>query len=329
MKLGFSGTAAVTLQAALLVFLSFGSARAQPTVSLIGASEKVCQLTGDIDWETAAPTAARTLTNFGLDAVDLGYPVENRGKLILLFGDAWPSNPGGPGGEMSPNDAVGSTIRKAVPTHDACLELTINHTTKPKLAFYPATIVGPTRISQGWFNVPSGGVGVGGALDAFFWTNHCASPKPLFPTPNDPLARPPGDAKCPETEARSSVGAGALARSTDGGHSFTYLAAMPIGFVYSLGINTQKLKALPAGHCPQGNASVSTSSACRAIARAFHTLHTPGPALSASRRRGATSPVSGPAACQTLSRTMSGCAVALGRRRPNQPDGARPETPRS
>jgi hypothetical protein len=41
-------------------------------------SQKVCQLTGDVDWETGQPTAARTLTNFGLDAVDLGYPVEQK-----------------------------------------------------------------------------------------------------------------------------------------------------------------------------------------------------------------------------------------------------------
>ena len=78
-------------QAALLVFLPFGAAlTAQPTLSLVGGSEKVCQLTGENDWETTTPgsphpTAAKTLTNFGLDGVDLGYPVENRGTLILLF----------------------------------------------------------------------------------------------------------------------------------------------------------------------------------------------------------------------------------------------------
>src|SRR5260221_6380849 len=36
----------------------------------IGSSEKVCQLTGDTDWQTGQPTAARTFRNFGLDAVD-------------------------------------------------------------------------------------------------------------------------------------------------------------------------------------------------------------------------------------------------------------------
>jgi hypothetical protein len=42
---------------------------------------------GDTDWETGQPTAARTFRNFGLDAADLGYPVEHAGKLIMLFGD--------------------------------------------------------------------------------------------------------------------------------------------------------------------------------------------------------------------------------------------------
>jgi len=55
--------------------------------SRIGSSEKICQLIGDVDWETGRPTAARTFANFGLDAADLGYPVEHDGKLILLFGD--------------------------------------------------------------------------------------------------------------------------------------------------------------------------------------------------------------------------------------------------
>jgi len=247
MRVAFSIATVTAAQAAVLLCLSFGYALAQPTVSLIGNSEKICQLTGEVDWETGAPTAARTLSNFGLDAVDLGYPVENRGKLILLFGDTWPSKPGGPGGEIGPNDAVGVTVRTAPPTKDQCLGLTINHTTRPKLAFLPPTIVRPPQIAQGWFNVPSGGVSVDGALNAFFWTDHCASPQHLLPSPHDPLARPAGNVKCPETDRRNSVGAGVFARSVDEGRSFTNVAAMPIGFVYSLGINTQKFVGLPDG----------------------------------------------------------------------------------
>ena len=80
----------------------------------IGETQKVCQLTGDIDWETGRPTAARTLTNFGLDATDLGYPVDHNGKPVLLFGDSWPPPHGaGPLAEVIPDDAVGR-LRESV-----------------------------------------------------------------------------------------------------------------------------------------------------------------------------------------------------------------------
>ena len=65
-------------------------------LSLVGSSTKVCQLVGETDWATGNPTAARTLSNFGLDAVDLGFPVDSGppGPLYFLFGDALP--PGHP-----------------------------------------------------------------------------------------------------------------------------------------------------------------------------------------------------------------------------------------
>src|SRR3982074_1793670 len=76
-----------------------------------GNSEKICQLTGDTDWQTGRPTAASTFSHFGLDAVDLGYPVEHAGKLILLFGDSWPAHhAGGAAGEIPPDDAVGVVV---------------------------------------------------------------------------------------------------------------------------------------------------------------------------------------------------------------------------
>lgn len=209
----------------------------------------MCQLTGDIDWETGLPTSARTLTRFGVDAVDLGYPVEQEGKLVLLFGDTWPSNPSGPGGEVSPNDAVGVVKRTALPTSNACLGLTIHHTPPAYLtvaSFIPATIVGPTPVKQGWFNVPSGGVSIGGALDTFFWTNHCSKPHKLLPSPNAPLARPSGDSNCPETDERNSIGKGVLARSSDMGFTFRHVVSMPVGFVYSIAVNLRSVD-VPSG----------------------------------------------------------------------------------
>jgi hypothetical protein len=112
-----------TLLAANLLLIGWAAAGANengapPPPVRIGTSEKICQLTGDIDWETGQPTAARTFSNFGLDAVDLGYPVEHGAKLILLFGDSWPPpHGGGLAGEIPPDDAVGVTTRREPPPH--------------------------------------------------------------------------------------------------------------------------------------------------------------------------------------------------------------------
>lgn len=72
-------------------------------VTRVGTSEKICQLTGETDWETGRPTAAKTLSNFGLDGVDLDFPVETGKNLILLFGDSSPPpHGGGARGEIPP-----------------------------------------------------------------------------------------------------------------------------------------------------------------------------------------------------------------------------------
>jgi hypothetical protein len=216
-------------------------------VRMIGDTEKVCQLTGEKDWDTGQPTAARTFSNFGLDACDLGYPVEHDGKLIILFGDSWPPpHGGGPAGEIPPDDAVGMTTRTAPPNKEdgRCLEITVHHT--PAKKFAPAAIVGPNRVKQGFFNVPSGGVSVGGALYGFFWTNHCSDPNKLSPSPGDPLVRPPAQGGCPETDDRNSVGRGVLARSDDDGRTFSNVVPMPEGFVYTTAANTGPLQDVPA-----------------------------------------------------------------------------------
>jgi hypothetical protein len=220
---------------------------ASASIRMIGDTEKICQLTGDVDWDTGRPTAARTFSNFGLDACDLGYPVEHNGKLIILFGDSWPPpHGGGPAGEIPPDDAVGMTTRAAPPNKEdgRCLEVTVHHT--PAKKFAPGAIVGPTRVKQGFFNVPSGGVSVAGSLYGFFWTNHCSAPNKLAPSPGDPLVRPPASAGCPETDDRNSVGRGVLARSDDDGRSFSNVVPMPTGFVYATAVNTGPQPDIPA-----------------------------------------------------------------------------------
>ena len=211
--------------------------RAPQPLKLVGETEKVCQLTGDVDWETSRQTAARTFSNFGLDACDLGYPIEHNGKLILLFGDSWPPpHGGGPAGEVPPDDAVGVTTRQSPPNRDdgKCLALEVHHAGR---RFSPATITGPTRVKQGLFNVPSGGVSVEGALYAFFWTDHCAQPSDLSRTPDEPLARPRPSQACPETDDRNSIGRSVLARSDDEGRTFSHVVQMPTGFNYVGAVN--------------------------------------------------------------------------------------------
>jgi hypothetical protein len=227
--------------------LHLTAADAQPRpLTRIGNSEKICQLTGEKDWETGRPTAAKTFSKAGLDAVDLGYPIEHQGKLILLFGDSWPPpHGGGPAGEIPADDAVGVTTRTEPPTKDACLQLQINHNRSGEKRFAPATVAGPTRVKQGFFNVPSGGVSAAGALFAFFWTNHCSDPNDLQPSVDRPLSRPPPTPKCPETDDRNSVGRSVMAQSKDEGRSFSQVVPMPTGFVYATAVDSSPLTDLP------------------------------------------------------------------------------------
>src|SRR5579863_7540346 len=81
------------------------------TLSLATPSAKICQLTGQNDWASGQPTAAQTLSNFGLDSVDLGFPVESGAALYFLFGDSFPLTHGY--SSVPPDDALGYTTRTA------------------------------------------------------------------------------------------------------------------------------------------------------------------------------------------------------------------------
>ncbi len=230
-----------------LAAVSAAETGAPAPVTRIGATEKICQLTGDIDWETGRPTAARTFANFGLDAADLGYPVEHLGKLVLLFGDSWPPpHPPGSPAEAPPDDAVGIVLRREPPGNDGnCLGMRVNTRFRFRKRFAPAVITGPVPIKQGFFNVPSGGVSAAGGLYAFFWTNHCAAPNPLLPSPGDPFVRPQPSQRCPESNDHNSIGKGIMARSGDDGRTFNRALPMPVGFVYSTAVNTNLQASLP------------------------------------------------------------------------------------
>ncbi len=205
--------------------------------TLVGASQKVCQLNGDTDWESNTPTAAQTLTNFGMQAADLGAPVDSGGStLYFLFGDTWPADhPPKSVPEVPPDDSVGTSTLTAPPTSTTCLGLQLE-TSAPK------TLARPTvtpAIDQGYFNVPSGGVYAGTSLYAFFWTNHCSKPNPLPVSPSNPLKRPGSTKACPESDSLNSVGNSVLGQSA-GTSDIAFnqpmvgsaAVTMPSGFVY-------------------------------------------------------------------------------------------------
>ena len=217
------------------------------TLSLVGSSVKVCQLVGETDWAGKQPTAARTLSNFGLDAVDLGFPVDSgAGPLYLLFGDAVPNgHPPGSPPTLPPDDALGWTVRTAPPDSKTCLDLQLA-TSAPRTFAHP-TVRPP--IQQGTFNVPSGGVFVDGKFYAFFWTAHCMFPGPLMPNPKAPLSLPPASALCAQIPVNNSVGRSVLAVATPanpvsfrlittpGPWRLNQLPRMPSGFVYVTAAN--------------------------------------------------------------------------------------------
>lgn len=197
---------------AFVAALALVSSRAEAeTLSLVGASNKICQLTGDTDWATGAPTAARTWTNAKLFAVDLGYPVDSgAGGLYFLFGDAWPLGhiPLDP---LFADDAMGFTTRTAVPDTSTCLDMQLE-TSAPGQFGHPTVW---KQIEQGTFNVPTGGVFLDGTLYAFFWTNHCPAPNALTPDPAAPLTLPAPSAHCTEVPAvGTSLGMSQLAEAS-------------------------------------------------------------------------------------------------------------------
>jgi len=226
---------------AIVILATLSTPAAAASLTLVGSSAKVCQLTGDTDWLTGQPTAAQTNTRHGLDAVDLGFPVDSGfGPLYFLFGDARPATTPNP---IPPDDAVGVTIRTSPPNATTCLDLRL-------VTAMPGTFAHPTvtpAILQGAFNVPTGGVFVDKTFYAFFWTDHCVSPlTPLPPMPDAPLQFPAPSAGCPEIPLYNSIGRSVLARAPVNPAAFEQIriarrpfppfpppfAGMPSGFVY-------------------------------------------------------------------------------------------------
>ena len=230
------------------VACSAGSAHAT-TLSVVGASSKVCQLTGQSDWLSGQTTNAQTITNYGLKGVDLGFPVESdTGQLLLLFGDTNPSgHVGNPPPSLPPDDAVGFTTRTAAPDSLGCLDMQMFTATPHVLARPTVT----AAIQQGSFNVPTGGIDVSGQVFAFFWTNHCTFPDPVPPNPATPLVWPAPGPGCLEFVLNNSIGLGVLASASPANPlAYTQAATLPAnGFVYVTAAQTPpRRRPIPRGH---------------------------------------------------------------------------------
>jgi hypothetical protein len=242
---------------AVVLIASRASGQVVTFFTLIGASQKVCQLNGQTDWATGTPTAAQTETNFGMIAGDLGAPVDTGGPMLyLLFGDTRPADhPPGSVPEVPPDDSVGTSTLTTAPVSSTCLGLQLATTSSA-----PPTLARPKMtpaIDQGSFNVPSGGVYVGTSLYEFFWTNHCLKRGLPVPSPADPLLLPAATPDCaetvsstpsPGTASLNTLGLSVLGQMGSSDVSFSQPtvsgtpATMPSGFVY--------VNAVDATHAP-------------------------------------------------------------------------------
>jgi hypothetical protein len=231
--------AMLTAAAAVLVLVVPAEAE---TLSVVGASTKICQLTGQTDWLTGQPTDALTQSRYGLTGIDLGFPVESdSGTLYFLFGDAVPNgHPPGSNPAVPPDDGLGKTTRTSPPDGTTCIDLRFVGSGGSPLG-HPTVM---PAIRQGSFNVPTGGVSVDQRIYAFFWTNHCVFPDPVGPNPGTPLSlpTPPPGSACPETPASNSLGRSVLAYAWPARplaftqvappYPVTFVPQMPHGFVY-------------------------------------------------------------------------------------------------
>jgi hypothetical protein len=147
-----------------------------------GSSQKVCQLTGEIDKQLNQATVNQTETRWGLVGNDLGYSFEHDGKLFFLFGDSVPTpsfngRPNGPNSALrlpDDNDAIAFTSDTSL---DHCLKLDFMHSTNG--AFQNPVVLnaqGQPAITLRTDEIPLAGISDGGRMYVFFGTDN-----PVYP----------------------------------------------------------------------------------------------------------------------------------------------------
>jgi hypothetical protein len=196
-----------------------------------GPSQKVCQLTGEEDWDTLEKIAARTGADkdYGFSGADGGNPVEyssinHPNGMALFFGDSRFNPPRGDANnpEDLPDDALGWVSPQTPPTKENCLGVMEINPKSPTVV--PA-------IKQGLFNTPTGGISSDGSLYGFFWTAHCLHDK-------DPT-------RCPDFDSLNKWGHGELARYKDNDETFVDPVPMPRDFALSTAVDSGAAVGLP------------------------------------------------------------------------------------
>jgi hypothetical protein len=211
--------------------------RAQ-NITYRGRSERICQLTGDVDVQTGALTRNNTAGKFNLGKTDLGYPVDDGQEIALYFGDSRDRRGIGATSERGRDDAVGFSYQRAVPSPTDCLA--IDHVPTyvdplGELRFLPLEVLAlpaPPIFSQGLFNVPQSGFAVGSTKYTIFWTNHCAFPdRPYCPVYGLPF---------------NKWGRAVVTRNTSP-WTFQELFTFPEVLTYTAAINSERILDIPAG----------------------------------------------------------------------------------
>ncbi len=146
----------VLLTALTLLVANFEPSNAQEKALryVSGSTQRLSQLTGDYDRAKGEPTLNLTGQRFGADATDLGSSFEHQGKLFFLFGDTW--------GQPGLVDAV-AWSQSRDPAH---IKLDFYRDTNGE--WLPPIAPGVERRE---FEIPSGGISVGGKIHVVFTTN--------------------------------------------------------------------------------------------------------------------------------------------------------------
>jgi hypothetical protein len=145
-------TSACALSVCVVTGAQLGPSR---VIFVQGSTKRVSQLTGDVDRALKKPTLSQTTKRFGIVGTDLGSSFEHKGNLYFLFGDTI--------GQPGALDAIGWT-RSRDPE-----KIVLDFHKGREDRWLPPGVPG---ITQGGYEVPSGGISIDGTMFVVFTTDH-------------------------------------------------------------------------------------------------------------------------------------------------------------